>query len=217
MTDWFLDEQGQADLNETLDEVPEVVDALAGVLCDGYRWRISYEPKVTNGGESYPMPFDTSAQDAADYLVSELYTWAQHVCEHRGQTYHGATTPIGIAKWLQGNMTPLAMTPGSDEAPTAIRKAVRSARRAGRLSRDPELWRYQSTHNARNTHLNASAIEVAAKELGAEYANLTRKRVNNLHRLGRIDPVRAFEGVPIYRLGDVMDAHVAARSFRKGA
>ncbi|OQQ28712.1 hypothetical protein A4U94_01320 [Prescottella equi] len=212
MAEWhgyFLDEQGQIDLYSTLDEVPEVVDALAGILCDGYRSRISYEPKVVSSQE-FSIPYDTSAQDAANYLVTELYSWANHVCEHRGQTYDGAVTPIAIAKWLQDNMTSLAMTPGSEEAPRAIRKVVRSARRAARLSSDLESWRYNSTHVARNTQLNASAIEVAAKELGPEYAKLTRERVKGLRRTGRIEPVREFEGVPIYRLGDVMDAHLAA-------
>lgn len=205
---YFLDEQGQTDLYSILDEVPEVVDALAGILCDGFGSQISYEPKVLSTHE-HGMPYDTSAQDAANYLVSELYTWATHVCEHRGQAYDGAPFPIAIAKWLQDHMAPLAMTPGSDEAPGAIRKAVRSARRAARLSRDPESWRYQSTHVARNAQLNASAIEVAAKELGPEYAKLTRNRVNSLKKTGRIEPVRYFDDVPIYRLGDVMDAHLA--------
>lgn len=213
---YFLSLDGQDALHATLDDVPEVIDALAGILCDGHRWRISYEPKVQSSQE-YPLPYDTSAEDAANYLVSELYTWVIHVHEHRGKEYTESVFPIALAKWLQDNMTSLAMTPGSEEAPAAIRRVVRAARRAARLSRDPELWRYQSTHVARNAELNASAIEVAAKELGPEYANLNRKRVNNLNRLGRIEPVRAFDGVPIYRLGDVMDAHLAARSFRKGA
>lgn len=213
---YFLDEADQLDLSAVLDEVPEIVDALAGLRNDGYRARISYEPRVSSTPADR-IPYDTSAQDASDYLINELWTWTMHVHEHRGLTYSGSTSPAALSKWLRKNIVSLAMTPGSDEALPAIRRVVRTARRAARLPGQPERWRYGSTHVARNTELNASAIAVAAKELGPEYAKLDRKRVNNLKKLERIKPIREHEGVPIYRLGDVMDAHVAARSFRKSA
>lgn len=205
----YLDSAGENKVLQLLWQVPDIVEALAGVLCDGFPQRISYEPRV-NASPTDATPYDTSAQDAAHYLDNELWTWANHVCEHRGLRYEGPVTPIGMAEWLRTNITTLAMTPGADEAPTALRRVIRKARRAARLPIEPETWRYSSTHVARDTQLNASAIAIAAKELGPEYARLDRERVKSLRKTGRITPVRLnSEGVPVYRLGDVMDAHLA--------
>ncbi|MGX6513269.1 hypothetical protein [Rhodococcus sp. SJ-2] len=215
MDGYYLDLDGQTDLTQLLAQVPDIIDALAGIRADGYGQRISYEPRVTSSPTSR-TPIDTSADDAADYLDNELWTWANHVCEHRHKRYDGPVTPIGMADWLRRHMTSLAMTPGADEAPRAFRRVIRSARRAARLPGEPETWRYSSTHVARDTQLNAAAIAVAAKELGPEYARLTHERVKSLRKTRRITPVREFEGIPIYRLGDVMDAHLATATRNRG-
>jgi len=205
----YLDTPGENKVFALLCQVPEITEALAGICSDGYRQRISYEPRVS-ASPTDVVPYDTAAQDAAYYLDNELWTWANHVCEHRGLRYDGPVTPIGMAEWLRKNITALAMTPGADEAPASLRRVIRAARRAARLPIEPETWRYGSTTVARDTQLNASAIAIAAKELGPEYSRLDRERVKSLRRTGRITPVRLnSEGVPIYRLGDVMDAHLA--------
>lgn len=211
MNGYYLDTAGQADLLALLAQIPDVVDALAGVLCDGFPQHISYEPRVSSSPAAR-IPYDTSAHDAANYLDNELWTWANHVCEHRHQRYEGPASTIGMADWLRKHIVSLAMTPGADEAPHAFRRIIRSARRAARMSSEPEMWRYGSIDAARDTELNASGIALAAKELGPEYARLTRERVKSLRRTGRITPVREYDGIPIYRLGDVLDAHRATAS-----
>jgi hypothetical protein len=218
MIHFFLDEAGQLDLKAHLRDIPEVVNALAGVLCDGFPQRISYEPRV-HGSPDPRLPYDTTAQDAADVLQNELASWVRHVMEHRGLlNAEVGGNPLVLAAWLERNVTSLAMTPGSEEAPRYVGQAVKQARRAARMSARPETWRLGSTHVARSTLLHASAIALAAKELGPDYERLDRKRVNNLHRLGHIVAVRDnADGLPLFRLGDVMDAHREARSFRKGA
>ncbi len=208
MNGYYLDLDGQTDLLTLLAQIPDIVDALAGVLCDGFPQRISYEPRVSTSAVD-TLPYDPTAQEVADRLMNELWTWADHVCQHRGQRYEGPVSAIGMADWLRVHMVSLAMTPGADEAPRTFRRLIRSARRAARMPGEPEVWRYGSTQVARDTQLNASAIAVAAKELGPEYARLTRERVKGLRKTGRITPVREFEGIPIYRLGDVLDAHLA--------
>ncbi|MBM4509260.1 hypothetical protein GS421_06635 [Rhodococcus hoagii] len=51
------------------DEVPDILAALAAcITAEGHRTRISYDPKVTNGSDEQPLPYDNSAQDAADHL-----------------------------------------------------------------------------------------------------------------------------------------------------
>ncbi|NKR52964.1 hypothetical protein GS481_02390 [Rhodococcus hoagii] len=209
---WFIPLHEQDTLAALLrDEVPDILAALAAcITAEGHRTRISYDPKVTNGSDEQPLPYDNSAQDAADHLGNELATWVRHTCEHRGIDYAGSWSPAGWAKWLADNIIALALTPGADEAPAMIGQAVAGARRAARIPKR-RTWG-GSVEEARDTQLNASAIEVAAKELGLEYTNLTRDRVNSLKRARRIQPVRYFNDMPIYRLGEVMDAHLATRT-----
>ncbi|MFF0816619.1 hypothetical protein ACFYVR_15930 [Rhodococcus sp. NPDC003318] len=214
MTHFFLDEDGQARLLGLLDEIPEVVDALAGLRGDGYRQRISYEPKVTGGGGEAPLPYDTGAGDAADELHAELASWVRLTLDHRGQEWGGGSTALALARWLREHLVALAMTPGSEEAPAGIGRAVRNARRVARMTARPEDWRMRSVHVARNAQLNARGIEQAAKELGPEYARLTADRVRNLKRRDRIKPIREIDGELIYRLGEVMEAHLAAKTRR---
>lgn len=206
----YLDSAGENKVLQLLWQVPDIVETLAGIYCDGYRQRISYEPRVSSSGPTSVTPYNTSADDAFDYLENELWTWANHVCEHRGLRYEGPVTTVGMADWLCKHIVALTMTPGADEAPAALRRVIRSARRAARMPSEPETWHYGSTAAARDTQLNASGIAVAAKELGPEYARLDRERVKSLRKTGRITPIRVnSEGVPVYRLGDVMDAHLA--------
>ncbi len=100
-----------------------------------------------------------------------------------------------MADWLRKHIISLAMTPGADEAPHAFRRIIRSARRAARMSGEPEMWRYGSIDAARDTELNASGIALAAKELGPpEYAKLTRERVKSLRRTGASLPFASTTG-----------------------
>ncbi|MBM4686429.1 hypothetical protein GS532_22415 [Rhodococcus hoagii] len=168
---WYIPLHEQDTLAALLrDEVPDILAALAAcITAEGHRTRISYDPKVTNGSDEQPLPYDNRAQDAADHLGNELATWVRHTCEHRGIDYAGAWSPAGWAKWLADNIIALALTPGADEAPATIRQAVTGARRAARIPKR-RTWG-GSIEEAGATRLNARGIEALAREMGGDWAD----------------------------------------------
>ncbi|MCA1008984.1 hypothetical protein LCL87_25010 [Rhodococcus hoagii] len=214
MTDdqgWYIPLHEQDALAALLrDEVPDILAALAAcITAEGHRTRISYDPKVTNGSDEQPLPYDDSAQEAADALGNELATWVRHTCEHRGIDYAGAWSPAGWAKWLADNVIALALTPGAEEAPGMIGQAVTAARRAARVPKR-RTWG-GSVEEAGATRLNARGLEVLAREMGGDWAGLTRRRVRTLHDAKLISPVDVDEQSDepaIYLAGDVLAAHV---------
>lgn len=209
---WYIPLHEQDTLAALLrDEVPDILAALAAcITAEGHRTRISYDPKVTNGSDEQPLPYDNSAQDAADHLGNELTTWVRHTCEHRGIDYAGAWSPAGLAKWLADNIIALALTPGADEAPATIRQAVTGARRAARIPKR-RTWG-GSIEEAGATRLNARGIEALAREMGGDWVGINRDRVRTLHRAGHIKPVHVDEGSDqqlLFLAGDVLGAHLA--------
>ncbi|NKT97297.1 hypothetical protein MWT96_20360 [Prescottella equi] len=197
-----------------LGEIPALIDDLAITLtrqdCIG-----AGGMRVTGGSDEQPLPINLAASDAHDLLHSTLASWARHTEESRGHAYTGPRSTIGLSTWLATNVTRLAMTEGCEEAHDEIEHAMSQCRRVCDLPADP-YWKTAGTPDqARATELPASGIAVAAKSLGPEYAELTRDRVNGLHKTGRITAVRVLEDTPIYRLGDVMDAHVATPTRRR--
>ncbi|MFC9769394.1 hypothetical protein, partial [Rhodococcus jostii] len=140
-----------------------------------------------------------------------LVAWVRHVCESRRVDYDGRDGTLGVARWLDRNIIALAMTEGSGEALDEIQYAMRRARWA---TDRPAAKRYSGTlEEARDTELNAVAIERMRCELGDEYGNLTARRIRTLLDRNCITPVR-FVPTPdgdlaVYRLGDVLDAHLA--------
>ncbi|WP_064078363.1 hypothetical protein [Prescottella equi] len=208
---WFIPLHEQDTLAALLrDEVPDILAALAAcITAEGHRTRISYDPKVTNGSDEQPLPYDNSAQDAADHLGNELATWVRHTCEHRGIDYASSWSPAGWAKWLADNIIALALTPGADEAPATIRQAVTGARRAARIPKR-RTWG-GSIEEAGATRLNARGIEALAREMGGDWVGLTRRRVRTLHEAELITPVNIDEGSDEqyqFLAGDVLAAHL---------
>ncbi|MDV7244495.1 MULTISPECIES: hypothetical protein [Rhodococcus] len=210
---FFVDRYGQRKLLELLREVPEIAANLAALIAanDGYATRISFDPKVDSGHDGQPLLWDTSAQDAADELLNELWGWARHVCETRGMEYDGGATLDGVAKWLDRNIIALALTEGSEDAPRSIESAVRKARRIAKTS-EPKPYA-GSVDQARDAELNATAIERMRCELGDEYAGLTARRIKTLRKNTTLEPIRVVPtpdgDLPVYRLGDVLDAHLS--------
>ncbi len=209
---WFIPLHEQDTLAALLhDEVPDILDALATrIAATGHRTCISYEPKVSNGSDEQPLPYNEDAQDAADQLGNELGAWVRHTCEHRGIDYAGAWSPAGQAKWLADNVIALALTPGAEEAPAAIRQAVTTARRAAGIPKR-RTWG-GSIEEAGATRLNARGIEALAREMGGDWIGINRDRVRTLHRAGHIQPVHVDEGSDqqlLFLAGDVLGAHLA--------
>lgn len=209
---WYIPLHEQDALAALLrDEVPDILDALAAriVSADGHRTRVDYQPRVTNGSDEQPLLYDDGAQDAADALGNELAGWVRHTCEHRGIDYTGAWSPAGWAKWLADNVIALALTPGAEEAPAAIRQAVTTARRAARIPKR-RTWG-GSLEEAGATRLNARGLEALAREMGGDWAGITRRRVRTLHDAGLITPVDIDEGSDEqhqFAAGDVLAAHL---------
>lgn len=208
---WYIPLHEQDTLAALLrDEVPDILAALAAcITAEGHRTRISYDPKVTNGSDEQPLPYDNSAQDAADHLGNELATWVRHTCEHRGIDYAGSWSPAGWAKWLAGNVIALALTPGAEEAPAMIGQAVTGARRAARIPKR-RTWG-GSIEEAGATRLNARGIEALAREMGGDWVGLTRRRVRTLHEAELITPVNIDDGSDEqhqFLAGDVLAAHL---------
>ncbi|MBM4509366.1 hypothetical protein GS421_07635 [Rhodococcus hoagii] len=153
--------------------------------------------RVTGGSDEQPLPINLAASDAHDLLHSTLASWARHTEESRGHAYTGPRSTLGLSTWLATNVTRLAMTEGCEEAHDEIEHAMSQCRRVCDLPADP-YWKTAGTPDqARATELPASGIAVAAKSLGPEYAELTRDRVNGLHKTGRITAVRVLEDTPI--------------------
>lgn len=195
-----------------LREIPEIIEELSITLtrqdCLG-----KGGAKVSMGEREQPLPFDVNASEVSDDLHNTILGWVRHVCESRGLDYTGATSTIGLARWLDRNVIALAMTEGSGEAMGEIQYAMRRARWAtDRPARDDTVH-VVDVAQARNSELNAMAIERMRCELGDEYSGLTARRIKTLRNKTNLEPVRVVASVDgdlaVYRLGDVLDAHLA--------
>lgn len=221
---FFIPRHDQQAIVDLLREVPHLTPELAIVITefDGYATRISYQPRIRSGGNEQPLPIASAAQDAADELRNTLWVWARHTCEHRGRDYDGGHSTDGIAHWLDRNIIALALTEGSEIALPSIEKAIRRVRRAISPGTDMDLKEPDQTKldRARAWELNARAASQIAKGLGHEYRDLTKRRVLYLMEAHAIRPVRhtmiGKVAEPIFRLGDVLDAHIARRTDEVG-
>jgi hypothetical protein len=165
--------------------------------------------RVRKQSELDPMNFDAAA--CADELHNAVTGWVRLVCEKRK-----LPVPAGLdvthkaAEWLDDNLMSLGMTEGAERALDDIGKAFDRCLHHVVPRPEPIIVDQAQVVRARDEELNASGIETAARELGEEYRHLTRKRVNNLHQCGHIAPARVSltAGIPVYRLGDVLDAHL---------
>lgn len=204
---FYLERAEQTKLLSILREIPSLAFDLGITITKqdrvGTQVRIKRQRKQS---ESNPMNFD--AVRVADELHNALTTWVRAVCEQREMEVPAIDTTPKLARWLDRYIIALAMTEGSetalddigdpfDKAKTMVcPPAQRVVIDAGKLA------------DAEKAELNSNGIATVAKELDERYRHLTRKRVNNLHQLGHITPVRHFGATPIYRLGDVLVAHL---------
>lgn len=202
----YLCREDQAKLRDVLAEIPELVENLAAAIAKPYE-AISYQPRVSTGDRPSPLPYDPSAEDASRYLHNELWRWTSWLANERDleppQLY-----PAHMARWLTDHMATLATTPGSEPAYANIATEVKAAKRAtGRKQADPIYA--ADIIPIRNQQYNASGIAALAQQVGI--LGLTRRRVHSLHEHGHITPQRTIPNgkrdIPIYRLGDVLDAH----------
>lgn len=204
---YWLPRHDQDKLIELLDQIPDLVEDLTIAITRQDRIA-GGGPKTRNGSDEQPLPLSVEAMEAADLLTDTLASWVRHTTEQRAMHYTAPCTAVHYAAWLKRWHVALAMSPGSDEALDEIRYAVRQARRATDR-RQPPKWMHASVVDASDRELDAPGIEIIARSIGGDYRTLTRKRVHNLRTLGHIEAIRMFGKVPIFRLGDVLAAHIA--------
>ena len=202
----YLTREDQAKLRDVLAEIPELVENLAAAIAKPYE-AISYQPRVSTGDRPAPLPYDPSAEDAARYLSAQLERWVEWLSQERGLEWT-SLQPIKMARWLTDHMNTLATTPGSESAYADIASEVKAAKRAtGRKQVEPIYA--ADIIPIRNQQYNASGIAALAQQVGI--LGLTRRRVHSLAEHGHITPQRTIPNgkrdIPIYRLGDVLDAH----------
>ena len=201
----YLSREDQGKLRGLLQEVRgQLVEDLAAAIAKPYE-AISYQPRVATGDRPQPLPYDPSAEDAAKYLHNELHRWVTWLAQERNlETQTGQWTTPGLARWLENNIITLATTPGSEPAYADIASEVKAAKRATRRPQQPTIHVDEISH-VRNQQLNATGIAAIAREVQVD--GLTKRRVHMLAENGHITPTRMYGRIPIYRLGDVLDAH----------
>ena len=174
-------------------------------ISNGDRGKKSKKP-----GEQ-PLPYNVDAAEKADALHNELVGWVRLVCEQRAldpPVMHATGT---VAKWLRTNIIALAMTEGSETALAAIRDVVQAAEWVVCPPIRPITVDAKRVELARAQRLNATGIAVLAQEMGEEYRNLTRRRVQVLRDAGVIKPVPgpwSPDWPTLYVVGDVLEAHL---------
>lgn len=205
---FYLFRAEQAKLADYLTGVPQLCIDLAVTIVKLDRTNTQIRVHHSQA-QSELDPLNFAAMEARDKLHTELVTWVALVCEQRRLELPTITNSPQAAVWLKRHIIALALTKGSGTALACIESVYKRALRHVSPGAKPVVIDPARVDAARDDELSASGIECAARELGEEYRHLTRKRVNNLHQLGHIEPVRICSiGVPIYRLGDVLDAHL---------
>lgn len=213
---FYLPREQQAQLVELLDQVPFLVEQLAITICR--QDRLGNGPRISRGKSAQPLPYNANASNAADALHDELTQWVRAVCEQRNLTYDSRNDTISLARWLRRWIIALALTEGSDTALLDIEAVILDARRA--IDRPPPQRPHinpQLLAEADRQLLNARGIEHLARELDTRYRNLTRRRVHALHEAGRITPAANIEGMHLFRVGDVLVAHLSHPAKQKTA
>lgn len=213
---FYLPREQQAELVELLDQVPFLVEQLAITICR--QDRLGAGPRISRGKSAQPLPFNVDASAAADALHDELTKWVRAVCEQRNLTYDSRNDTISLARWLRRWHIALALTEGSDTALHDIEAVILDARRAiDRPSPQRPHINPQLLAEADRQLLNARGIEHLARELDTRYRNLNRRRVHALHEAGRITPAANIEGMHLFRVGDVLVAHLSHPAKQKTA
>ena len=181
--------------------------------------RIGGAPIPSLGGNDsteQPLPYNHIASNVRDQLHNTLVSWTRHVLEQRGMYYQGDTSTAGTSRWLRAHIDALALTEGSAEALPDIDAATRSAWRV--IDRPEERLRpidAEQVEEASETLLNANGIEKLARELGEQYRNLSFRRVLRLRDAGVIEPCKQVSGLDLYKVGDVLAAHLSYPSRRR--
>ncbi|NKR75811.1 hypothetical protein GS688_07805 [Rhodococcus hoagii] len=167
--------------------------------------------RVTSDSET-PLMFNERASNAAHELLCTLRAWTNYVATEKGLPWPGDGRAPHFAHWLSRHIYDVAGTDRAGDAYTEIVDAYNQA--IDTIDRPAEKTRViddAKVHEARAWELHRDGIQTAARQIGGPYTGLTARRVRTLARAGRIQPIRCVveTRAEIYRLGDVLDAHLA--------
>ncbi|WP_433598198.1 hypothetical protein ACQPXH_20780 [Nocardia sp. CA-135953] len=216
----YLDRSQLCALADLLRAIPELDEDLTIARSRQARIGARRDYGIPRHPSEQPLPYDQAAADAADGMRAVLVSWVRLVCEQRAIDYPGSTTTAGIARWLARNLIALAMTVGSEAAPTEIDRVVQAALRVISPPEESAVLDDAALLLARSQRLNASGLAALAKRLGAEYRTLTLRRVQTLRDAGKISPIPgpwSPEWPELFAVGQVLDAHLAYPSRRRRA
>ncbi|MBQ9051731.1 hypothetical protein [Rhodococcus sp. (in: high G+C Gram-positive bacteria)] len=246
---FYLDRSRQRQLVEFLRAVPTLVAGLDVAVAKQEKFG-SGGPRIGQVERAQPLPFNERVSAAATALHRELATWVQFVCEPRAirywpvdythefdfigplrrherripsRDYRGSTSEL--AKWLDRNVSALALTPGAEEALDAIRDVVTAGFATLRPpGEEAEVQLDEAKlEDARKTEVNASAAALMAKRMGRvldvdgqvveDYRTLTKRRIFHLCEVGAVKPIRHTKirgkESPVFVFGLLLDAHRA--------
>lgn len=211
-----IDHAAKRELLRVLREVPDLAEDLLDTRTRQTRFG-AVDFRTRSGAIEQRLPFNEAAVKVEGHLRTVLSTWTRLVCEERAIDYTGADTLSALAQWLERNIVALALTPGAECALDDIRTAVEAAAFVvcppAQPTVDAELVR-----RARAVRLNVTGIGELAGQLGAEYRNLTPRRVRTLREAGLIEPVPgpwAPDWPELFVVGEVLDAHLSMPSRRR--
>lgn len=205
----------RSEISLLVDRLDHITAWVAAELENAITCQVAFTDKtLTRIGkdEETPLAFNERASTCALDLFSTLRTWTNYVATERGLRWPGDGRAPHFARWLSRHAYDLART---DRATEAFNNLVDSYNEAvDVVDRPAEKARTiddNKVNEARAWELHRDGIETAAREIGGPYTGLTARRVRTLARAGRIQAIRCVveTRAEIYRLGDVLDAHLA--------
>ncbi|NKW34842.1 hypothetical protein GS942_23420 [Rhodococcus hoagii] len=198
-----------------VDRLDLIVEWVAEELENAITCQVAFTDKtlarISSDGEN-PLMFNERASNAAHELLGTLRTWTNYVATEKGLPWPGDGRAPHYARWLSRHIYDVAGTDRAGEAFTEILDAYDNALHTiDRPAQKTRLIDDAKVHEARAWELHRDGIQAAAREIGGPYTGLTARRVRTLARAGRIQPLRCVveTRAEIYRLGDVLDAHLA--------
>ncbi|ORM14121.1 hypothetical protein A5N77_03380 [Prescottella equi] len=207
----------RSEISLLVDRLDKIVEWVAAELENAITCQTAFTNKsITRVGkdEEVPLAFNERASDCGHQLLGTLRSWTNYVATEHGLPWPGDGRSPHFARWLSHHAFHLARTDDGARAYRQIIDAYNAAvsvvdRPAEKPLRqiDESKWA-----EARRLNLNARACVQMAHTMGAEYADLTQRRVKYLADEKIIAPVwiakagRKTERVFI--LGDVLDAHL---------
>lgn len=166
---------------------------------------------ATRGSSERKLPYDERAAAAYDGLVYTLTAWHDRLVSlHQIDPHDGAEATLG--KWVAKHVFRIQRDEFAEQGYEQIVGAITEGWRAVDLPPDDEIRvDPQQVAKARDMQLNRQGIRDLCWQMGGEYRAMTKRRIRTLIESGAVEPERTLyvggEGVELFRLGDVLDAH----------